>query len=181
MLNILSGLVPAETPSPSLPLLKDWESRELWNPATSCTCLFFYIWLIYVKMAAICTCFFYICTRSLFKSSWYFWIRLIFARAHFSVASKITMWDFPFPATLALVKFRMMPIRYICRYTILVQCTCYTVCPTQYLSFLGEKKIWTVLSHLRLSGHFERRSRNLTSPPRPTRWRRDTRFGSFAK
>ena len=58
MLNIFPGLVPAETPSPSLPLVKDWESRELWNPATSCTRLFFYIWLIYVKTAAICTCFF---------------------------------------------------------------------------------------------------------------------------
>ena len=119
MLNILPGLVPAETPSPSLPLLKDWESRELWNPAAICSRSFLYL-------ADICdycesggylhALFFYIIAHAQFsnpadicESGWYLHVFI------FTLASNITMWDLPLPAVLALVKLRMISICYICR------------------------------------------------------------------
>ena len=114
-------------------------------------------------------------------------MRLIFV----NMAENCMRSFFPSPQTSRCEIFLSRPPQHWlnlewCQYVIFFvhyTCTCFTcnpVCPTQHLSFLGEKKIWTVLSHLRLSGHFERRSRNLTSPPRWTRWRRDKRFGSFA-
>ena len=111
MLNNLPDLVPAETPSPSLPLVKDWESRVLWNPAAFCTRVFFisawYLWLLWIRRLFACAHF--LNPADICQSGWYLHALI------FPVASNITMWDFPFPATSALVKFRMMPICYICR------------------------------------------------------------------